>query len=378
MTTDAGHLQIPLVHREPAAALRVGPYVAALQNRKGELDALRHASVETWRQFTPIIHLVGRKRATPLSADAVREQVRRVADAVGAQTVYLDVLRQRGMSAVATPRGDVPLLQQMYLQARSRGMRFLPVAHAGESDQKHVRLVSDAALEDGRGVAVRYRPREVIPPARGSVGGYLGRVVDSLGVEIGCVDLLIDLEYMDPDVEIVNDDIAGVASELMALGEWRNVVLLGTSIPSTLGEIKEGTMGSLPRREWDLWTQLRAVGLARTPWFGDYAIQSPLPPDGGGPGMRANIRYTVDDKTIVVRGHGSVIQEGKEQYRELCQQLVGSNAFAGGDYTWGDRVIQDCASGRIPAGAQNMWRGAGTSHHLRFVTDQLQRLRAAS
>lgn len=88
--------------------------------------------------------------------------------------------------------------------------------------------------------------------------------------------------------------------------------------------------------------------------------------------MRANIRYTTNGSTLVARGRGSVIQEGNDQYRLLCQHLVAHRDFAGAHYSWGDATINGCAQGDIEPGAQEMWRGAGTSHHLQFVTDQLR------
>ena len=58
--------------------------------------------------------------------------------------------------------------------------------------------------------------------------------------------------------------------------------------------LKEGSVGKIDRREWEIFTQLREKSPYRLPAFGDYAVQHPQPPlDGGGPGMRANIRYTV-------------------------------------------------------------------------------------
>jgi hypothetical protein len=143
--------------------------------------------------------------------------------------------------------------------------------------------------------------------------------------------------------------------------------------------IDEGTLGSLPRREWSLWLQLAQFDLPRMPSFGDYGIQHPRPPQAdGGPGMRANIRYTADADTLVVRGHGPVVQEGNAQYRHLCQQLVERAEFAGSDYSWGDEVIEACARGTVAPGAQNVWRGAGTSHHLQLVTEQLRQRQGGS
>ncbi|MFN8204441.1 MAG: hypothetical protein U0S48_17935 [Solirubrobacteraceae bacterium] len=83
--------------------------------------------------------------------------------------------------------------------------------------------------------------------------------------------------------------------------------MIATSMPKMLGGpngVKEGTVGALARREWELWSELRKRELPRVPAFGDYAIQNPEPPadDIGGNTMRANIRYTTTSETIVARG----------------------------------------------------------------------------
>lgn len=376
---DANHTQIPLLHTEPVGRLPVSSdhYLPALQSRAGELRALANASKDTWEHLTPIIHLAGRMQSTPLSAGAVREQVRKIAASVGQHTVYLDTLRLGSTHPVTAGKGTVPLLRAIYAQARKRKMCFVPLAHAGESDPQHVELISDAMLEDGHGVGIRYRLRSVVPPAGATVEHYLSALLESLNTPVTDADLIVDLQYIDGDVELDPRDVARALSRMLAVGPWRSVVLLGTSMPSSLGDVNEGTLGSLPRREWHLWGELHEKGLARMPAYGDYAIQNPLPPKGGGPGMRANIRYTTDSETLIARGHGPVIQEGSEQYRELCEQLVGCTGFSGDDYTWGDRIIHECATGMIAPGAQDMWRGAGTSHHLRFITEQLKQTPAA-
>ena len=87
--------------------------------------------------------------------------------------------------------------------------------------------------------------------------------------------------------------------------------------------------------------------------------------------MRANIRYTTATTTLVARGRGPIFEEGREQYRELCRLLVGRQEFADRDYSWGDAQIADCAGGASEPGWNNAWRGAGSSHHLRLVTEQI-------
>lgn len=369
-------MQISLIRPDPLEPLPIdsGHYVMAVQNKRGELDALRNASDEAWERLTPLVHIVGHKdRSRDLRPNTVSEWVKNVAGAVGFHPVYLDVVRLTPTRLVHMRSGDVPVLERIYECARRRQMRFVPVVWAGRSNDRHVALARDAALQDGHGLAFRVRILEVVPSVELKWSAYLAPQVDEV-VRAGIdVDLLIDLEYLKPESEMSAADLAPMLQDLIEASPWRAVAILGTSVPATMGCIPEGTMGSLRRREWQLWQELGACDLPRMPCFGDYAIQNPHPPqEGGGPGMRANIRYTCDDSTLIARGSGWVAQEGNAQYAQLCEQLVDSGHFAGTTYSWGDGLIDRCSRGIMEPGAQGMWRGAGTSHHIEFVTHQLQ------
>jgi hypothetical protein len=326
------------------------------------------------------MQIIGPKHPGPtISANSVREWIKKLAAAVGDHPFFLDAIRLRPNHPVAVTNGTVPALMRMYWAARKRGLQFVPVAWVGQHAETHLRLIADAVDEDGRGVALRYQARTMVLPPRMSQKAYLSRMLDVLHTEVSDADLLVDLDFIDADTEMEAEDLAGQIEGALSVGQWRSVVLLGTSMPSMLSCIPEGSLGILPRYEWDLWRALFTVKLSRRPSFGDYAVQHSQPPqDDGGPGMRANIRYTVANGTLVARGRGSVLQEGNEQYLWLCKQLTSRQEFAGRNYTWGDSVIEDCARGVLDPGAQRMWRGAGTSHHLRFVTDELRRLRTAA
>lgn len=369
-------MQIPLLDIQPLVPLPTGTgnYVAVLQSYKGERDALHAASDATWERMTPLIELVGPKDKTKeFKVSTVRSWLKRVAEAVGSHPIYLDVIRLNPSAKVATAKGTSPLLREVYAAARRRDIKFVPVVHVGESTKAHMDMMCEAALEDAHGVGLRYRFLSAALPAGTTHATLLAGALTAVACEPKNADLLLDLDFLDPDVDIDIDMLAESITEMTSVGPWRSVVLLGTSMPRTLSCVDEGTVGELPRREWDIWTQLASRDLTRLPAFGDYAVQHPHPPeDGGGPGMRANIRYTVEDVTLIPRGEGAVILEGSEQYHELCQQLVARPEFSGRDYTWGDAAIDDCASRSIRPGSQGLWRGAGTSHHLRFVTDELR------
>ena len=198
------------------------------------------------------------------------------------------------------------------------------------------------------------------------------RTLDRLDVTAESVDLLLDLKHLDG--EIAASSIEPLVVQLAEMFDWRNLVLLGTSIPATLSCIPEETVGSVPRREWSLWRALATVVGGRLS-FGDYCVQHPKPPQTTGYGMRANIRYTTEDRVLVARGWGPVQQVGgNDEYVRLCEKLVNHNRFAGESYSWGDELIARCARGEIEPGDQRMWRGAGTSHHLALVANQLAQL----
>jgi hypothetical protein len=353
----------PLPHGE-------GHYVAVLQNLPGELRALGHASAEVWERMTPLIQVVGpRARRGPLKADRVGRWASRVHDAVGQNACYVDVVRLRPQELTAEPHPR-PVLQHLFAEMRRRGILFVPVLPTG-AGREHLALVRAATTTDCRGAAIRYGIGAAVPATGASHADVLAGWLWELQLPVTEIDLLLDLDWIGPEVMIAVDDVAGIVEQAWSVGDWRHVVLVGTSMPTSLGDVvPEGTTGFLPRQEWSTWRGLAARGIPIT--FGDYAIQNPRPPEESGPGMRANIRYTIAEATLIARGLGPVVQSGNEQYRELCQRLVGSGAFVDPDYSWGDRVIHDCAFGQREPSNQIMWRAAGTSHHLQFVVDQLR------
>ncbi|MGH2682730.1 MAG: beta family protein [Actinomycetota bacterium] len=356
-----------------------GHYVAAVQNKSGELDALRNASAETWSRLTPLVQIVGpKKRPEAHKRDTVAGWVKRISQAVGHRPCFLDVLRLRPGHPTTTSGGAEPILSVIHAAARKRGMVFVPVLPIGRSDGRdYVRLAGEAVACDGRGAALRYPIRRFALEPGETHATVLAEALRDLGIDVTRADALVDLGYLSGDEELHLEDVDEALKEVTAVGPWRSLVLLGTSMPSMLGgTVGEGTIGELPRREWELWSALQQDTSRRMPTYGDYVVQHPDPPrdeDGGGPGMRANIRYTITSTTLVARARGPLIQEGREQYRDLCQQLVARPEFSGPDFSWGDSVIAACASGESEPGSQNQWRGAGSSHHFRVVTQALSR-----
>ena len=273
------------------------------------------------------------------------------------------------------------MLSVIHALARQRGIVFVPVLRLGAAPAT-VAQIADSAACDGRGVALRVPLLGTVSAQGRGTPQLVKEALDALDVGVTDADLLLDLGYVSEDTEVDIDFLALAVEELLSVGSWRGVVVLGTTMPRSLGGgiVEAGTVGRLPRQEWLLWSALRRSNLSRLPTYGDYAVQHPDPPmeplDGQLPlGMRGNIRYTHDTVTVIPRAKAPRHEEGREQYRELCRVLVAQPEFAGRDFTWGDQQIADCANDTCEPGWEDHWRGAGTSHHLRFVVDQVAAIR---
>src|SRR5437773_10938413 len=109
MTSEATQLVlIPRPHEEFAPVpCGVRHYVAAVQNRSGELDALRMASSETWQHMTPLIQIVGgMQREKPYRRQAVRDWMKRLARSVESRPCFLDTVRLTPEHRTETPQGQ--------------------------------------------------------------------------------------------------------------------------------------------------------------------------------------------------------------------------------------------------------------------------------
>jgi hypothetical protein len=352
-------------------------YVPTLLDWKGERDALRSASDATWHGMTPLIQIAPTgDPGNGISVAAIDNRVKELAGAVRSHPIYLDTI---GISSTrpTVPPGQGTALGHVHEAARRHGLFSVPVYSVG--DEGHAEVVASTAAQDGRGVAIRYRVGATHYVGGGTLSDRLASVAGRLGIDDSHTDIILDFGWLSPDDEIGVEDVSILLDRSFAAGNWRNVIMLATSIPSSFGHIAEGTIGSVARREWQLWNAVREQRSERV-IFGDYGIQHPRAPQNRKGGrMRANIRYTTREGILVARGEGAIMRlppsERSQQYRKLCYDLVRNSLFVGRGCCFGDDTIQDCADGRLVAEAQPMWRGVGTAHNLKEVTSALTETR---
>lgn len=375
-------VQLPLLKPPDFTPVPPGPfhYVPALIDWKGERDALGSASPQTWAGTTPLIQVAPQGDPhRPINATAIRNRVKQVAGAVRSHPVFLSAAGL-DRSRPVIDDGGMSALQHVHEAARGFGMSFVPVFVMGDDADREV--VAASAEQDGRGVAIRYRFSNTHYVGGGTIGDRLSSAAQRLGVADTDTDVILDFGWLATDDDVGLDDLSETLDLTFAAGKWRNVIFIATSMPLSFGHIAEGTIGSVPRREWQLWQALREARLDRI-IFGDYGVQHPrVPTNSTGGRMRANIRYPTREGTLVARGVGLIMSlppaERAKQYRKLCYDLVRNNLFVGRGCCAGDDTIQDCAEGRIAARGQPMWRAVGTAHNLKEVTTAMAELRTSA
>jgi hypothetical protein len=357
-------------------AITVLDYVPVLKWRQGEYQALMRLDEIHRKRVVPLIEVTPPEwdfeegRAKKTLAKQLEPFVPRLKAKWGSQPAFLDT---HLLNPTDRMPGGVHPLTYLLDGARADEAQLTPVTGL-ERDLAHYNAVAAAALLDGFGIAVRCSLDEIADP---DFPTTFARVVGHLGVDSSDVDLIIDLAAK--NFEPLDDLVDLVSALLQAepiYDEVRTLILVGTSFPVSMGDIK-GPSQTVPRMEWQLYKQLVSTLPAdfHPPTFGDYTISSADIPGGD---MRllkpaASVRYTIDDAWLITKGK-NVRDNGFEQFRDRCKDVVTSGKALPLGYSAGSDYVRGCHAKTEKTGNLTTWRWVGTNHHITKVVDDLASL----
>jgi hypothetical protein len=357
----------------PAEGFR-SAYVPLLLDKRGELQALRKAPGIAWDHMVPLIQLVPKpERAAGEARMTPADMIDAIAVAVKQHQFYLDpggVSRRTKKSAVMS----VTEVEAAFTQAGRRGLGFIPVVPLDRPDVGP--LTAQVARANGAGMAARIRLRTAIYSGGRSLADGVASDLENLEISDLPTDLLLDLEYLAPEVDLDVVDLAQLIRSFASARSWRTITVAATTVPASYADmVDEGELRAINRREWGIYRGLTASGLTDVR-FGDYGIQHCTPPDPMKVDkMVASIRMVIGESTWVARGHGALrpmtLAEKASQYQDLAARLVGVDGFMGRDCCPGDALLEDVALGRMQVRAPNRWREAGTLHSFCALTGDL-------
>lgn len=253
------------------------------------------------------------------------------------------------------------------------GVSAVPVVSRTSSDD----YLSTAGLHGasfGSGLCVRLVEKDFNEDI--DLESEIDRIVRRIGDPASSpVDLILDLQDIGSEGNRSIVFSRYVFSLIPRKDVWRRIILAAASFPEDLSDVDAATTTLLPRHEWNLWQALQRKpnGLPRKDLiYGDYAVSNPVSKllDPRTMRMSANIRYTTEDKWLVIKGR-NVRQHGFSQYFELCETLVARQEYCGREFSWGDTYVDDCALAMKGPGNATTWRKVGVNHHLTLVARQL-------
>jgi hypothetical protein len=288
-----------------------------------------------------------------------------------------------GVKGLLPTLGIANRTERFFEDARHHGLKLVPVARLGYGPRR-CEALSRIVAADQRGVCVRITRANLQDPR---FTRRVSRLLHAIGTTLSGSDLVLDLHVVDTS-EI---DYMILCAQIPAIQHWRTFSIVGGAFPAGLGKYARGS-NAIPRTEWQVWSREISRDLPRKPTYGDYATQHPVPFNPKvHPTPCANIRYTIDQDWIVIKGYqlGSRKNEADpsthEQFPVMARLITQRPYYKSDAFSAGDKYIQlmaekareGTASGPGNTGGSTSWLTAAVNHHLTFVTVQIATLCAS-
>lgn len=349
-------------------------YVPALRWRQGEYQALLRLAPAVKERVVPLITI------PPVEFDF---EIQRPKKSVHEHVHPFVVRYQKKWSkypawialdpeiAKGRMSGGLHVFDYIFDGLRAGGARAIP-ALALAADSAEMNAAARAASLDGRGAAVLLRLEDLMT---GNPRKAIVNLATALGVGLDELDVIIDLRApnFEPYSAFANALIASL-KRLGRLHDFRNLVLIGTAMPSTFSQIAKGT-DDFPRHDWLFFKTLLGAlpsGMRRF-IYGDHTI---VHPDFVVQDMRmvkpsGKIIYTASD--VYATRKGGAFRGNEVQMYGHCDAITKESRFTfrGGGFSLGDKYIKDCADKKVSTGNQTTWKWVAINHHITTVVDDL-------
>ncbi|SFI15752.1 beta family protein [Planctomicrobium piriforme] len=323
-------------------------YAPIIKSKRGELWALAHLQDATRHWLTPVIEIHSPNNKTV--AQHLLAVFKQIANAWPPHLpLYLDTIWLRDLGMTTTQ------VTAIYEAARSHQIQFIPVIHLTDGPNS-LDAAKDAMQLDQRGVLLRLKSNEVASPAIDGVLNYMGTQATQ-------VDLLIDFGKQSMSLP----DVLPVTRHLQ---QWRNLISSSGVFPNSLMSLPTNAWNSVPRNCWLTWEQPVLSGsLPRNPAFSDYTTRSPGPaPTFGMPS--SNVRYAVADNWQT-QMRGKLKGGGGADMQPICASLITQPFYRGPQFSEGDDIFSQVASGQLSTGGSTEWVQWSANHHLELVAKQI-------
>lgn len=357
-------------------------YIPILKGKQGELRALAEMLPEHYEGARPLLEVIGAANGAGYGgrASALDGNVRKITGAWRSDRPpiaidAIDLEPEADTDSDDTPTGT-PAIRELIDALRDAHVQALPVVRLADPPDTFEAL-RESCQRDGHGALIRVTPSDLDDSVLPLYQLIDGRVAD-LGITTpGDVDVLLDFGA------VADENAVALASRLgrFLIGDltrepWRTVAVAAGAFPSDLSGVQANTVGSIPRLDKRLWQSLNRIQLDRPLDFADYAVAHPLLPVGGAFAAPPQLRYTIDDSWLVMKGRRQD-RRGHAQFYDICSTIARlPEAHFDPRLSWGDSYINSAAQSVdapvITTGNASTWRSIATSHHVGWVVRSLR------
>lgn len=332
-------------------------YVPMLKTKRGEFAAIEHLSDSVKDHIKPLFTLTlddAEKRALALSSDITKRW--------GNRPFYIDLNRSNPSLIL---KGQ-SLFDHVLIELKTEQLDYTPIidVHNPESD------IINHIVSVGTSACIRVDVNSFNSQTISSINA----IINVLNLNNKKIDILIDHQ---------SDTRTDRSAQAFDISTYYNliynnfhmfvdkIILGGSSIPEELPRDNYSPYGINHRIFWQGYSEFITNNkLERLPVFADYSIVYPHEPEHlDFINANSKIRYSFDDQYLFVVGE-TIKEEGHEQNHDLADKLISSGHFMGGNYSWGDKYIVDCAAKNVGCGNMETWIKVGHNHHITLAARQ--------
>jgi len=357
-------------------------YVPILKAKKGEFDAVTHLSKRAGQQIIPLFDVPQQDKENAKSVESfLRKVVSGIANVMKGKSIFMDLSQWAPNAQTEGGEHVIPYLRNQL--ERCDVIVNLVVKYDFWHDPAYVDAMKSIRLEKSRNYCIRLNmDNDTVEDVKADpdyVAEQLTDIIEQLAANPRDICLLIDfgdISGSKPSIEDMIDEAKQIISLAQNTG-FSQFILAGASFPISIDKAvgERDSEGLVLRKEMITWQALLSETPTLNITFADYGVRNPNSPDGSQYFSHTNgkIRYTIDEKYFIARGHRLYRTGNKfRQFCDLAQVIIGSGHYLGEKFSWGDEQILLYGNpDEKKTGNQAIWISIDTNHHIETVVMEI-------
>jgi hypothetical protein len=243
-----------------------------------------------------------------------------------------------------------------------------------ESDDDYVAAVASVCADYNVSPVFRMTPDDL---AERDIEDVVRAMLDACDALAADADFVVDMGYIETTGRSIIT-ARGALGVVPFAADWAALALVAGSFPENLSGFVVGTH-VMERHEWGVWLA-NQVTAGRDVIYGDYATIHPIPVedrlDPRTMNPTASVRYTFEDKWLLLRGQGTRTRGGLGfgQFLSHADTIVAMPQYRGEPFSFGDSKIMRIHRREESQGNLETWVTIGVNHHIAEIVGQLATL----